>query len=193
MATKKKDEKKKDDKKKGDIKKNQQEAACETPDIACNQENEAADIAAELEKKCEEYLQMAQRARADFDNYKRRNETAKSQAYADGMTDALSAMLPVMDNFDRAVAAIPQDEGTKAILDGVLMVKKQLDAALAGKGISEIPSEKGEKFDPELHNAVMTAALEDGCEAGTIAATFQKGYKLNEKVIRYAMVSVFNE
>ena len=189
--------KKKDEKKKSDAKKNKQEVACETPDITCNQEAEisgGADSAVgDLEKKCEEYLQMAQRARADFDNYKRRNETAKSQAYADGVSEALSAMLPVMDNFDRAIASIPQDDSTKVILDGVLMVKKQLESALSGKGVSEIPSEKGERFDPELHNAVMTAALEDGCEAGTIAATFQKGYKLNEKVIRYAMVSVFNE
>ena len=162
-------------------------------EIADDQNAEIQTLIAELSKKCDDYLQMAQRAQADFDNYKRRNEAAKNQAYSDGITDALSAILPVMDNFDRAVAAIPADDSSKAILDGVLMVKKQLETALGNKGVHEIPSEKGDVFDPALYNAVMTAPLEEGFESGTIAVTFQKGYKLNEKVIRYATVSVFSE
>ncbi len=149
-------------------------------------------VVAELEKKRDEYLAMAQRCQADFENYRRRNEAAKTAAYQDGAADALTAMLPVADNFERAIAAAPQDEASKAMLDGITMVKKQFEASLSGRGVSEIPSAKGDTFDPTVHNAVMTAPLEEGCEAGTIAACLQKGYKLGERVIRYAMVSVYN-
>ncbi|MGI5898302.1 MAG: nucleotide exchange factor GrpE [Christensenellales bacterium] len=164
------------------------------PDAQAQDPNDDASTRLEeAQKKCDEYLLMAQRAQADFDNYKRRNETAKSQAYLDGVSDALSAILPALDNFDRAVEAIVSDEASNTMFEGVLMVKKQLDGILAAKGVSIIPSAKGDAFDPELHNAVMTASLEEGFEAGQIAATLQKGYKLNDKVIRYAMVSVFSE
>ncbi len=192
MAKKKNDEIKKD--KNAGTEPQQEPEAAEIPaEEVQKAEDESAKLLEDAAKKCDEYLLMAQRAQADFDNYKRRNETAKSQAYADGIADTISSILPALDNFDRAVEAIASDESSKAMFEGVLMVKNQLDGILAGKGVSAIPSAKGEAFDPELHNAVMTAPLEEGFEAGQIAVTLQKGYKLNEKVIRYAMVSVFSE
>ncbi len=147
----------------------------------------------ELKSKCDEYLAMAQRAQADFENYKRRNESAKAQAYADGLAQMITAMLPVMDNFERALGSTDENTDTKALLQGVEMVKKQLGDVFAAQKCEPISSEKGSAFDPAVHNAIMTAPQEEGFEPGTIAATFQKGYRIGEKVIRYAMVSVFEQ
>lgn len=162
------------------------------------QETQAAaadqpDPVKELKSKCDEYLAMAQRAQADFENYKRRNESAKAQAYADGLAQMITAMLPVMDNFERALGSTDENTDAKALLQGVEMVKKQLGDVFAAQKCEPIPSPKGGAFDPAVHNAIMTTPQEEGFEPGTIAATFQKGYRIGEKVIRYAMVSVFEQ
>lgn len=151
------------------------------------------DIALELARKCDEYLLMAQRTQADFENYKRRNETARAQAYADGMNDMLTAMLPVIDNFERAMESSNENTDAATLLKGIELVKKQLEAVFEAKKCEAIDSNKGTAFDPAVHNAIMTAPQEAGFEPGTIAATLQKGYRVGDKVIRYAMVSVFEQ
>lgn len=131
------------------------------------------------------YLAMAQRAQADFQNFKRRNQQVRAEAYDDGVREALTALLPTIDNLERAVQAA-QQQGEGGLLDGVKMTLKLLMEAAGKLGLEEVPA-LGEKFDPELHNAVMRA--EEG-EPGTVLEVFEKGYRARGRIIRYAMVKV---
>lgn len=131
------------------------------------------------------YLAMAQRAQADFQNFKRRNQQVRADAYDDGVREALTALLPTIDNLERAVQAA-QQQGEGGLLDGVKMTLKLLMEAAGKLGLEEVPA-LGEKFDPELHNAVMRA--EEG-EPGTVLEVFEKGYRARGRIIRYAMVKV---
>ena len=137
------------------------------------------------EKKRDEYLALAQRSQADFINYKRRNQAARADAYDDGVREALAALLPPLDTLNRAVDAIGMfDEGQLA--EGVRMTLRQLMDAMSRLGLEEIPAQ-GERFDPELHNAVMR---EQGEEPGIILEVLERGYRVKGRVIRYAMVKV---
>ncbi len=143
----------------------------------------------ELEKaqaERDEYLDALKRERADFENYKKRNAAAVSKAYADGTADAVTAILPVIDNFERAAAAPCSDEAYKSGMD---LVHRQLTDAVKNMGAEEIESE-GKPFDPNLHNAVMQVPCEEGDESGTVKTVLMKGYKIGDKVIRHAMVQV---
>ena len=126
------------------------------------------------------------RAQADFQNYKRRNQTARSDGYDDGVREAIAAMLPAIDNLERAIDAAEKHEGGEALAEGVKMTLNTLMESLKRFGFEEVPA-LGEDFDPELHNAVMREA---GEEPGKVLEVFQKGYKVKDKIIRYAMVKV---
>lgn len=128
------------------------------------------------------------RAQADFQNFKRRNQTARSDGYEDGVREAIAATLPAIDNLERAIDAAEktEDEAAKALADGVKMTLNTLMESLKRFGFEEVPA-LGEEFDPEKHNAVMREA---GEEPGKILEVFQKGYKVKDKIIRYAMVKV---
>ena len=128
------------------------------------------------------------RAQADFQNFKRRNQTARSDGYEDGVREAIAAMLPAIDNLERAIDAAEkaEDEAAKALADGVKMTLNTLMESLKRFGFEEVPA-LGEEFDPEKHNAVMREA---GEEPGKVLEVFQKGYKVKDKIIRYAMVKV---
>jgi len=155
------------------------EAAAEDPGHSLR---EALELA---EKKRDEYLALAQRGQADFINYKRRNQTVRADAYDDGVREALAALLPPLDTLNRAVDAIGMfDEGQLA--EGVRMTLRQLMDAMSKLGLEEIPAQ-GERFDPELHNAVMR---EQGEEPGIILEVLERGYRVKGRVIRYAMVKV---
>ena len=134
-------------------------------------------------KQRDEYLDSLRRTQADFQNYKRRNQTARADGYQDGLCETISAMLPVIDNLERALDAAQEGD---PLADGVKMTLKVMLDALAKFGFEEIPA-LGEDFDPEKHNAVMREA---GEEPGKVLAVFQKGYKVKDKIIRYAMVKV---
>lgn len=136
-------------------------------------------------KERDSYLAMAQRAQADFQNFKRRNQQVRADAYDDGVREVLTALLPTIDNLERAVQAA-QQQGEGGLLDGVKMTLKLLLEAAGKLGLEEVPA-LGEKFDPELHNAVMRA--EEG-EPGTVLEVFEKGYRARGRIIRYAMVKV---
>lgn len=123
---------------------------------------------------------------AEYANYKRRTEQEKEQIGRYTTGRLLSALLPVVDNLERAAAA-PEGEEYRA---GVEMIVTQLHKALADMGLSEIPAENA-PFDPELHHAVMREDA-DGVEPDTVTQVFQKGYKLGDKVLRPAMVKVAN-
>lgn len=131
----------------------------------------------------DEYLDSLRRSQADFQNFKRRNQTARADGYQDGLCDAITAMLPVIDNLERALDAAQEGD---PLADGVRMTLKMMLDALARFGFEEVPA-KGEEFDPEKHNAVMR---ETGDEPGKVLEVFQKGYKVKDKIIRYAMVKV---
>ncbi len=169
----------------------QEELEAEQPETEQTEEPAQPDELAKAKELADTYLNLAQRTQADFDNYRRRNETAKAAAYQDGQADAIVKILPVLDNLERAYAAAIEAEGTSSLEEGVGMVIKQFTDLLTKMDCVAIESEKGTAFDPDFHNAILTAPLEEGFAAGSIAMTLQKGYKLKEKVIRYAMVSVF--
>jgi molecular chaperone GrpE len=144
----------------------------------------------EANGKAAEYLQLAQRVQADFENFRRRNESVRADAYADGRKDVATVMLPVLDNLERAVeaAAGSQDEALK---NGVEMVLKQMTDAYEKMGVKPI-DRLGEKFDPNLENAILQGTEDEG-EPGTVCQVLQKGYMIGDKVLRHAMVKVVPE
>ena len=137
----------------------------------------------------DEYLDSLRRAQADFQNFKRRNQTARADGYEDGVREAIAAMLPSIDNLERALDAADKAGVNDGLTDGVRMTLNTLLDGLKRFGFEEVPS-LGEQFDPEKHNAVMREA---GEEPGKILEVFQKGYRVKDKIIRYAMVKVCAE
>ena len=142
----------------------------------------------EGEEKQEELKDLYQRLAAEFDNYKRRTQKEKEAIYVDSVADTIKAILPIIDNFERALAT--DTENAQSIQDGMEMIYRQLKDAIKKQGIEEIPS-VGEKFDPTLHNAVMHSEDEEQDE-NVVVEEFQKGYKIKDKVIRHSMVKVVN-
>ncbi|MBE5808793.1 MAG: nucleotide exchange factor GrpE [Clostridiales bacterium] len=134
-------------------------------------------------KQRDDYLDSLRRTQADFQNFKRRNQTSRADGYQEGICETVTAMLPVIDNLERALAAAPQED---PLSSGVQMTLKLMLESLKPFGFEEVPA-LGEDFDPEKHNAVMREA---GEEPGKVLEVFQKGYKVRDKIIRYAMVKV---
>ncbi|MGI6175002.1 MAG: nucleotide exchange factor GrpE [Christensenellales bacterium] len=131
------------------------------------------------------YLNLAQRLQADFENYKKRNANARGEGFESGKKDTLCAILPVVDNLERAICACDEEN---ALLAGIQMIYKQLMEALLGLGVQEIEA-KGAAFNPDFHHAVMQEEV-CGVESGTVIEVLQKGYLINQSVLRYAMVKV---
>ena len=144
----------------------------------------------EANAKAAEYLALAQRVQADFENFRRRNESVRADAYADGRKDTAAMMLPVLDNLERAVeaAAGSPDE---ALRNGVEMVLKQMTDAYGKLEVKPI-NRLGEKFDPNLENAILQGSEDEG-KPGTVCQVLQKGYMIGGKVLRHAMVKVVPE
>ena len=163
---------------------------CVSEDGAAVQ-TEIDDLQKQLEaakKQSDEYLNMAQRVQADFENCRRRNNAVRADAYEDGARAFIKTILPVMDNLERALAAESADA---ALHEGVSMVHRQLSEALEKRGVTVIDC-AGEKFDPRLEDAVMQADASEG-EPGTVCLVLQKGYQLGDVVLRHAMVKVVAE
>ena len=163
---------------------------CVSEDGAAVQ-TEIDDLQKQLEaakKQSDEYLNMAQRVQADFENFRRRNNADRADAYEDGARAFIKTILPVMDNLERALAAESADA---ALHEGVSMVHRQLSEALEKRGVTVIDC-AGEKFDPRLEDAVMQADASEG-EPGTVCLVLQKGYQLGDVVLRHAMVKVVAE
>ena len=129
------------------------------------------------------YLRLA----ADYDNFRKRTIKEKEQSYGNGKADAVEKLLPVYDNLERALNQPTEDEAYKK---GVEMTLTQLVNIFAGLGV-EIYGNVGDVFDPNLHNAVMHTE-EEGVAENTITQVYQKGFKLGEKIVRFAMVIVAN-
>ena len=129
------------------------------------------------------YLRLA----ADYDNFRKRTVKEKEASYGNGRADTIGKLLPVYDNLERALNQPTEDAAYKK---GVEMTMNELVKILAGMGV-EIFGERGDTFDPNLHNAVMHID-DESLEENTISQVFQKGFKLGDKVIRFAMVQVAN-
>ena len=170
------------------------EEVVETQEAEENQQGEATieQWQAALEtavRQRDEYKDSLLRAQADFQNFKRRNQTARSDGYEDGMREVIAAILPAIDNLERALDAADKAGESGAMVDGVRMTLTALTDGLKRFEFEEVPA-LGETFDPELHNAVMR---ESGDEPGKILEVFQKGYRVKGKIIRYAMVKVCSD
>ena len=167
----------------------QPEEAVEAPATGDIPEASVEEWQAALElavKQRDELKDSLLRAQADFQNFKRRNQTARSDGYDDGVREAIAAMLPAIDNLERAIDAAEKHEGGEALSAGVKMTLNSLMESLKRFGFEEVPA-LGETFDPEKHNAVMR---EVGDEPGKVLEVFQKGYRVKDRIIRYAMVKV---
>ena len=148
---------------------------------------EASRLFEEAQQQRDEYLNMAKRVQAEFDHYRKRNATLRTDAEDEGVRQSVLALLPTLDNLERALSAAEEDSPLKA---GVEMTLQGMKDALAKLGMENVPCEKGQTFDPEMHNAVMTCEADETVQAGCVAEVFQSGYIVRGKVIRYAMVKV---
>lgn len=137
----------------------------------------------------EEYLNLAQRIQADFDNYRKRNVSLRADALIDGKIDAVKAFLPVLDNLERALETERKNGTTGSLMDGLEIVLKQMLKTLNDLGVEEIEA-LNKPFDPTCHNAMMQIPAQEGQEKGIVANVFEKGYKMGDKIIRYSMVQV---
>jgi molecular chaperone GrpE len=161
---------------------------------------DAADVQGDLDElvkvaaQRDEYLALAQRTQADFENYRKRVARDSAAAHDRGVTTLAKELLPALDNLDRALAdagkAAAGDGGGGPLLEGVRLVRSELNAALARLGIESF-SPAGEAFDPSLHEAMASVEQPpDGCPSGTVVEVYQPGYRLGSSVIRPARVVV---
>lgn len=161
--------------------------AAEVPETEAAPEDEAAAKLEELQKQNTELSDKLLRQMAEFDNYRKRTTREKEEIGAVAKSKALTEMLPVLDNFERAMQTACADEEFKK---GMELIFKSLSDALKKQGVEEIPAE-GEPFNPDFHYAVTTIE-DENLGSNTVAAVLQKGYRLGGKVLRHAMVSVAN-
>ena len=140
--------------------------------------------------KIEELEDKVKRQLAEFENFRNRTEKEKSRMYEFGARDVIEKMLPVVDNFERGLAAIPEEEKGGPVASGMEMIYKQMMTTLEGLGVTPIDA-LNKPFDPNFHNAVMHVEDEE-VEESTVVEEFQKGYIYKEHVIRYSMVKVAN-
>ncbi len=162
----------------------QEEELLETPDV---QEAEIQPCEENWEEKYNAERDAHLRLAADYDNYRKRTLKEKEQSYGNGKADAVEKLLPVYDNLERALNQPTEDAAYKK---GVEMTMQQLVGIFTALGV-EIFGNVGDTFDPNIHNAVMHTEDENAGE-NTITQVFQKGFKLGEKVVRFAMVQVAN-
>jgi molecular chaperone GrpE len=146
------------------------------------------DELAETRRERDEYLELAQRTKADFENYRKRVARETAEALARGKAELARQLLPAIDDLERALVAGEDASAHAALVQGVAMVRDELHSRLEGAGV-EAFDPTGEKFDPQLHEALSTKP-EEGTESGVILETVEKGYRLNGQVLRAAKVVV---
>ena len=142
------------------------------------------------EEKIEELEDRVKRQMAEFDNFRKRTEKEKSHMYEVGARDVIEKILPVVDNFERGLATVPEDQKNDPVIDGMDKIYRQLMTVLTDLGVEPIEA-VGKEFDPNFHNAVMHVEDEELGE-NVVAEEFQKGYLYKDTVIRHSMVKVAN-
>ena len=167
----------------------QEEAVEETQDNTAEteKENKKEDP---KDKKIEELNDRLLRNMGEFDNFRKRSEKEKSQMFEIGAKDIIEKILPVLDNFERGLAAITEEEKETAFAQGVEQIYKQFVTVLEEAGVKAIEA-VGTEFDPNFHNAVMHGE-DDELGENIIAEEYQKGYMYKESVVRHSMVKVVN-
>lgn len=142
------------------------------------------------DEKIDELTDRLTRQMAEFDNFRKRTEKEKSQMYEIGARDIIEKILPIVDNFERGLASMPEDEKATPFAEGMEKIYKQLMTTLEGIGVKPIEA-VGQEFNPDFHNAVMHIEDEELGE-NIIAEEFQKGYMYRDSVVRHSMVKVAN-
>lgn len=140
------------------------------------------------DEQIEELNDRLKRQMAEFDNFRKRTEKEKSQMYDMGARSIIEKVLPVIDNFERGLAAVPEEEKEDAFVVGMDKVYKQMLSELEAIGVKPIDA-VGQEFNPEFHNAVMQTESEE-YESGVVAQELQKGYMYKDSVVRHSMVAV---
>ena len=142
------------------------------------------------DEKIEELTDRLTRQMAEFDNFRKRTEREKSQMYEIGAKDIIEKILPVIDNFERGLAAVPEESKEDPFVEGMEKIYKQIMTTLEGVGVKPIEA-VGQEFYPDFHNAVMHVEDEEAGE-NIITEEFQKGYMYHDSVVRHSMVKVAN-
>ena len=155
----------------------------ETFTVTREQMEKMEGLAKSLADEQDKYLRLA----AEYDNYRKRSQKEKENAWTTARADTIKELLPVYDNLERA---LKQETADEAYAKGVQMTMTQLKTVLEKLGVEEIPAQ-GESFDPNVHNAVMHME-DEALGENTVVEVFQAGFKMGEKVIRHAMVKVAN-
>ncbi|WZL80028.1 nucleotide exchange factor GrpE [Vallitaleaceae bacterium 9-2] len=183
-----------------EIQKDEVEVEAEVIDEMPESESDATDTVAEAElvkqalieaeKQAKENADKYQRTIAEFDNFRKRTIKEKAAMYDSGAKEVLENLLPVIDNFERALEHISEEEKDLGITKGIEMIYKQLMDTMTELGVKEIDA-LHQEFDPNLHHAV-THEENDAYDDNLVAEVFQKGYMYKETVLRYSMVKVVN-
>ena len=142
------------------------------------------------DQQIEELTDRYKRTMAEFDNYRKRTEKEKTAMYEIGAREVINKILPVVDNFERGLATIPEADRSNPIADGMDKIYKQLTKTLEDMGVKEIEAE-GVEFNPDFHNAVMHVD-DDSLGENVVAEVLQKGYTYKDSVVRHSMVKVAN-
>ncbi len=177
----------------------EQQDECEIPDAQEEADSKADKKAAKkklksdkkqdaLKEKVEELEDRVKRQMAEFDNFRKRTDREKTVMFETGAKSVIEKILPVVDNFERGLAAVPEGEKGGAFAEGMEMIYKQLMSELEKIDVKPIPA-VGEEFNPDFHNAVMQVESEE-YESGIIAQELQKGYTYRDSVVRHSMVAV---
>ncbi len=148
-------------------------------------------LLADTQRERDEYLDLAKRTKADFENFRKRMVAEAQAANARGKADLIREVVPVLDDLERALQAAgldPEGDSPDGLAHGVLLVFRSLREALARNGVEPVDPE-GEAFDPQLHEAISTQPTPDA-EPGTVIEVVQKGYRLGEQLVRPARVVV---
>ena len=145
--------------------------------------------AEKLEKEKDEYLGLLKKERAEFENFRKRKNAEATASYQNGVCDAVIKVLPLLDNLEIAINNIPEDKKDDDFIKGVVNLSKLFVDTLEQLGICEIDAH-GQPFNHDYHDAMMQVEKEDGDEENIVKQVLQKGYKKDDKVLRYAKVIV---
>ncbi len=154
---------------------------------------EIEDLKTKLEKaeaSSKDYLDKLQRNMAEFDNFRKRTNIEKASMYENGTRDTVEKFLPILDNFERAISSMSDEDKENSMFKGIEMIFNQVIEFFENMGVEELAG-VGETFDPNIHNAVLHID-DDSFGENVVAEVMQKGYKYKDKVIRPSMVKVAN-
>ena len=141
-----------------------------------------------MQAKIDELEDRVKRQMAEFENFRKRTEKEKAMMFETGAKSVIDKILPVVDNFERGLATVPEDDENSAFANGMKMIYKQMMDELEKLGVKPIEA-VGQEFDPNFHNAVMQVESEE-FESGVVAQELLKGYMYHESVVRHSMVAV---